>query len=667
MPRKTEREVDLVISGKDRSAKAIEGAVRRLDKMEVQARKTTRLFNRLGTAIAVALPAGLFLQQTREIARAGLELERWRDALRAATGSAAAGAKELVFLRTEAERLGLDLASLVQGFTKLTAASRGTILEGRKTRDIFRAVAEASTAIRLTSEQTEGALRAIEQIMSKGKVQAEELRGQLGERLPGAFQIASRAMGVTTAELSKMLETGQVLSEDFLPKFAKELTKTFGEAAVKNANSAQAAFNRLGNSIRNLRGALAESGILENLTDAARTLDKMLRLVGRVRAVAGASVAETAGKSVQELTELRDEIDKATREFEPVIGQDNDERLRNLVLSRRKIVNAILALRKAEVDASQRLGGGTDLISGLTGASDAPRPPTRPKPRPELTKQEIREAKALARADRELLQSLTPLHSAYAKYFDRVDDVNDLLARNKLTTEDHTAALKDAGKQLAELLTVQETFKPIKLEEAIPFEDFLQKLRDANPEIVRLEQTIADMAGTATSAFEDAIVRMEDFGDIARALSQDLLRLFIRQNVSPGINDFFSGIFKSLVGHTGGVVGTLQGRRSVSPLAFAGAPRFHSGGLVGLARNEVPVIAERGEEILTQADPRHRANGGGGPSVVQNIEIDARGADMGVEQRIRVAMNEAEDRAVTRIVREAGQGGAVARALGRRR
>ena len=42
---------------------------------------------------------------------------------------------------------------------------------------------------------------ALAQMASKGTVQAEELRGQLGERLPGAFKIAAAAMGVTQAEL----------------------------------------------------------------------------------------------------------------------------------------------------------------------------------------------------------------------------------------------------------------------------------------------------------------------------------------------------------------------------------------------------------------------------------------------------------------------------------
>src|SRR5690606_38381642 len=124
-------------------------------------------------------------------------------------------AAEILFLRRTADEMGQSFASISAAYARFSAASRGTAIEGEATRDVFLAITKASTVLGLSADQTSGALNAIQQMISKGTVQAEELRGQLGERLPGAFQIASRAMGVTTAELSKMLEQGQVISEDF--------------------------------------------------------------------------------------------------------------------------------------------------------------------------------------------------------------------------------------------------------------------------------------------------------------------------------------------------------------------------------------------------------------------------------------------------------------------
>jgi hypothetical protein len=61
--------------------------------------------------------------------------------------------------------------------------------------------------------------------------------------------------------------------------------------------------------------------------------------------------------------------------------------------------------------------------------------------------------------------------------------------------------------------------------------------------------------------------------------------------------------------HTGGIAGGGTGqRRTVSPMLFAGAQRFHKGGIVGLAPDEVPIIAQKNEEILTAGNPRHRNN-----------------------------------------------------------
>jgi hypothetical protein len=64
----------------------------------------------------------------------------------------------------------------------------------------------------------------------------------------------------------------------------------------------------------------------------------------------------------------------------------------------------------------------------------------------------------------------------------------------------------------------------------------------------------------------------------------------------------FLGVF-----HGGGVVGGGGRTRAVDQLAFAGAQRYHGGGVIG----EVPAILRRGEEVLTESDPRHRNNAGG--------------------------------------------------------
>lgn len=222
----------------------------------------------------------------RELLEAGMAADRFRNSFAAAAGSMAIGQSEFAFAREEANRLGLDLGSTANAFLKLSAAARGTALEGEPAREIFSAVSEAATALGLSSDEAGGALLSISQMMSKGTVQSEELRGQLGERLPGAFQIAARAMGVSTAELGKMLEKGQVLTDDFIPKFGAQLKKEFpaSEAATKGLG---AEVNRLKNSFDEMKKAVMDSGgnslfsyLAREVTELNKQLTDNIRLMG---------------------------------------------------------------------------------------------------------------------------------------------------------------------------------------------------------------------------------------------------------------------------------------------------------------------------------------------------------------------------------------------------
>lgn len=218
----------------------------------------------LQTAIG-GIGIGLFTQQIME---AGIAMQRIENALKAATGSAEGAGRELSFVRAEAQRLGLELETASKSFVTIAASAKGTALEGQGVRDIFTSVSEASTVLGLTADETQGALLAISQMMSKGKVSAEELRGQLGERLPGAFQTAAKAMGVSTMKLDEMLKAGELMADDFLPKFATELRKTFAEGLPDAVNSAQANLNRFKNDLFEIKAKIAGSGFMDGVVVA---------------------------------------------------------------------------------------------------------------------------------------------------------------------------------------------------------------------------------------------------------------------------------------------------------------------------------------------------------------------------------------------------------------
>ncbi|MBD2365249.1 tape measure protein [Anabaena minutissima FACHB-250] len=239
-------------------------------------------------------------QQLRQLAteafNTSMRFQALEQSLKFASGGSQDAAENLAFVYQEVDRLSLPLERSIKAFTGLTAASRGTALEGAQTQKIFTAVAQSARVYNLTAEQTEGALLAVQQMISKGTVNAEELRGQLGERLPGAFQIASRSMGKTTAELSKMLELGQITAEDFLPKFAEQLTSETSGGVTGAAQTSAAAVQRLQNSFTKLNREIGDAispAITTVLNGLATSLDwthKNAKLVKTVLAALALTV-----------------------------------------------------------------------------------------------------------------------------------------------------------------------------------------------------------------------------------------------------------------------------------------------------------------------------------------------------------------------------------------
>jgi tape measure domain-containing protein len=234
------------------------------------------LSSMLAPAVAGFLSLSVAIEGVKKASAAAMELDKIKNALQATIGSAEGAKVEYAFVREEANRLGLSLQTAAKDYTSLTAATKGTSLAGEQTRKIFTSVSEASAVLGLSADETSGALMAVQQMISKGTVSAEELRGQLGERLPGAFQIAARAMGVSTAELGKMLEAGTVATEEFLPKFSEEIKKTFSDGLPGAIGSARAEFERLQNTIFETAAAVGQSGLNQGLAEAAALLREKL-------------------------------------------------------------------------------------------------------------------------------------------------------------------------------------------------------------------------------------------------------------------------------------------------------------------------------------------------------------------------------------------------------
>jgi len=213
----------------------------------------------------------------QDITSAAVEMEGLQASMEAVTGSSEAAAREFAYVRKEAQRLGLPLAETTRQYLGIMAAARGTKLEGEGVRKIFSAISEAAVVLNMSNDDLAGSLLAVQQIISKGTVSAEELRQQLGERLYGAFQIAARSIGIATKDLNKALQQGLLRSDQFLLAFAAQIHKEFGGSVEEASQTARAELARFQNAIYTLKIELARSGFLDEVIHGVKELTAFLK------------------------------------------------------------------------------------------------------------------------------------------------------------------------------------------------------------------------------------------------------------------------------------------------------------------------------------------------------------------------------------------------------
>lgn len=203
------------------------------------------------TGGAIGATVGGARQALGAAAAYSAELDKQRTALRQVIGSQAAYDQSLKFIKQTSTELAIPQDIVIKNFTRLSASVIGA---GGNVNDAEKAFKGISAGILGTGgslENLDSALLATAQVFSKGKVSAEELRGQIGERLPGAFTIFAESIGKTPQELDKALQEGQVSLTDF-QTFSEALFQRYGDAAKIIASSPENAGNRLKVTLSNL-------------------------------------------------------------------------------------------------------------------------------------------------------------------------------------------------------------------------------------------------------------------------------------------------------------------------------------------------------------------------------------------------------------------------------
>lgn len=209
-------------------------------------------------------------------------------------------------------------------------------------------------------------------------------------------------------------------------------------------------------------------------------------------------------------------------------------------------------------------------------------------------------------------------------------------------------------------LTAANALRQLGIDGAIGVEKAVITLRAS---LAQMRQAFAEATVNAgvdalTGFFTDIANGTKSAGDalkdFVRSFAQSMLQIAARalatflvlkmlDAVYPGLGQAVAGTMSvgAKVNHAGGMAGTGP-MRQVNPLIFAGAPRYHSGGMVGLKPGEVPAILQTGEEVLSRRDPRNQANGGGaggGVRIINTIDPEMAGEFFNSPQGERVFVN----------------------------
>lgn len=312
-----------------------------LNKQGKEVKQTTSAFNGLISTFGAYLSLNFALDVFKDVYENIKSFDSLSFAIEKITQNTIDYENSQKFLLTLTEKFGVELLSTANRWIKFLAAAKQTGLALRDTENIFRSVTKASAVLGLQTDELQSVYLALEQMLSKGKVTTEELRRQLGERLPGAMGIMAAAIGKTIPELDTMLKKGEVLSADALPKFALALEQAYGIEHEENIKTLTAEQGRLTAAwqtfIKNV--AEGEGVIKKTLGWTLNALTKMVQSVDyltmdddqKVRAIAA---------SQEEQKRLEIEHQKALEAVREQ-GFEDDEDLRD------KISKARIAFNKS--------------------------------------------------------------------------------------------------------------------------------------------------------------------------------------------------------------------------------------------------------------------------------------------------------------------------------
>jgi tape measure domain-containing protein len=153
------------------------------------------------------------------------EFESIANTINFVSETAVQGAKNMLFLDNIVKDLKLDYFVTAEAYKRFLGSMRGSKFTFEQQNQMFKEVGTSIRVLGMDAEKTERVYYALGEMVSKGAIQAQEAKQQMGNAYPGFMALMARAVGVSMSQLTKMMEQGELSAEKYLPKITAQMYK----------------------------------------------------------------------------------------------------------------------------------------------------------------------------------------------------------------------------------------------------------------------------------------------------------------------------------------------------------------------------------------------------------------------------------------------------------
>ena len=219
-----------------------------------------------GTVRSAANALGAFTARTKELEAFNLAIKNV---------GFTQGETNRIFKQAEttANRLGAPLQQVEKSYKRMIPALKAVGTSAANSDKFIAAISARSQTLGLNTEQSGRLLEAFAQVLSKGKLQAEELNQQISE-LDGAFRTQfAEALGVSSAALNELISDSKITADVFVKTVNKMQNGV--DALAERIKNGTATIQQLQNVASNIE--------TKNLESIAKTIEPAIKAFLKIR------------------------------------------------------------------------------------------------------------------------------------------------------------------------------------------------------------------------------------------------------------------------------------------------------------------------------------------------------------------------------------------------